>query len=74
MAKTYRIGRAYELEVKEMFEKHGYDVCLATNSKGTWDLVATRIHEGYVDKCYYAVMVQCKRRASRAKKKGGNSP
>jgi hypothetical protein len=36
----YRIGRAFELEVMEMFKEAGYDVCLATMSKGKYDLIA----------------------------------
>ena len=66
-AGNYRRGRDFELYIADVFEQLGFDITLATNSKGAWDVVATRIREGRIEKVYYAVLMQCKTRVSRAK-------
>ncbi|GAI68572.1 unnamed protein product [marine sediment metagenome] len=57
MSSNYRQGRNYEIEIKELFEREGYDVCIATNSKGTYDLIATKITAGVVYKTMFAVLM-----------------
>ena len=74
---NYRKGRQYEQEVKELFEGEGYSVCLATSSKGTYDMVATKTvlqddGKAYVKATHVLVCMQQKYhkvRKSRAKPK-----
>ena len=64
---NYRNGRSFEIQIAELFEREGFDTTLATMSKGAWDVVASRVREGRIEKVYYCVLMQCKTRKSRAK-------
>jgi hypothetical protein len=64
---NYRTGRAFELEIAQLFEREGYDVTLATMSQGKYDCVASKTEEDRYYKVHYCVLMQCKTRKRTAK-------
>lgn len=56
----YSVGRAYEWEVRKMFEAEGYEVIRAAGSKGPFDLVARKRTAHRKREVWFVCYLQCK--------------
>lgn len=57
---NYQKGRRAEYEVKEIFEKAGWQVTRAASSKGPWDLIAVKITSVNRKRVFIVALMQVK--------------